>query len=169
MGDLPDPTDVVADFFYPHSPERVWSVLVDPDVMGDWFVEQVGFRPVAGTRYRLMDLPVPIANYSGNIACEVLVATPNEMLAILWWDTKVPAPVAWRTSWTLSAVPNGTRVVLSRPAFSSDDLAVRRMAALSDRFWPTAMTKFGRLIDRAAAIPTDGGAIEPSSGPSLPG
>lgn len=169
MGDLPDPTDVVADFFYPHSPERVWSVLVDPDVMGDWFVEQAGFRPVAGTRYQLVDLPVPIANYSGNIACEVLVATPNEMLTISWWDTKLPAPVAWRTSWILSTVPKGTRVVLSRPAFSSDDPAVRRMAALSDRFWPTAMTKLGRLIDRAATIPTDEGTCEPSCGPSLPG
>ncbi len=169
MGGLHDPTDVVADFFYPHSPERVWSVLVDPDVMGEWFVEQVGFRPAVGTRYRLVDLPVPIANYSGNIACEVLVATPNEMLTISWWDTKLPAPVAWRTSWTLSTVPNGTRVVLSRPAFSSDDPAVRRMAALSDRFWPTAMTKLGRLIDRAATIPTDEGSCEPSCGPSLPG
>ncbi|WP_286142047.1 MULTISPECIES: SRPBCC domain-containing protein [unclassified Mycobacterium] len=169
MGDLHDPADVVADFFYPHSPGRVWGVLVDPDVMGDWFVEQVGFHPVAGTRYRLADLPVPIANYSGNIACEVLVATPNEMLAISWWDTKLPAPVAWRTTWTLGAVPNGTRVVLSRPAFSSDDPAVRRMAALSDRFWPTAMTKLGRLIDRAAAISTDDDTIEPSSGSSLPG
>ncbi|WP_286143784.1 hypothetical protein [Mycobacterium sp. D16R24] len=137
--------------------------------MGDWFVEQVGFRPVAGTRYRLMDLPAPIANSCGNIAGEVLVATPNEMLAISWWDTKLPAPMAWRTAWTLCAVPNGTRVVLSRPAFSSDDPAVRRMAALSDRFWPTAMTKFGRLIDRAATMPTDGGTREPPCGPSLPG
>jgi uncharacterized protein YndB with AHSA1/START domain len=169
VGELHDPADVVADFFYPHSPERVWNVLVDPDVMGDWFVEQAGFRAAAGTRYRLMDLPVPIANYSGNIACEVLVATPNEMLAISWWDTKLPAPVAWRTAWTLCAVPNGTRVLLSRPAFSSDDPAVRRMAVLSDRFWPTAMTKLGRLIDRAATRPTDEGAMEHSSGPSLPG
>ena len=64
MGDPFDSADVVAVFFYPHPPGRVLNVLVDPDVMGDWCVEQVGFRPEAGTRYRLLDLPVPIANYS---------------------------------------------------------------------------------------------------------
>lgn len=164
MGDMNGPADVVADFFYPHAPERVWRVLVDPDVMGDWFVEQVGFRPEVGIRYRLMDLPVPIANYSGNIACEVLVATPNEELAISWWDTKLEAPVAWRTTWTLCAVPDGTMVTLGRPAFDSDDPAVRRMAALSDLFWPTAMAKLGRLIDRAATMPTGEGDIERSCG-----
>ncbi|MFV8309572.1 SRPBCC family protein [Mycobacteroides chelonae] len=161
MGDLDDRPDAVADFFYPHAPERVWNVLVDPDVMGDWFVEQVGFRAVQGTRYRLTDLPMPIANYSGDIACEVLVAIRNEMLAISWWDTKSPDPVAWRTAWTLCEVPGGTVVTVSRPAFSSDDPAVRRMAALSDRFWPTAMAKLGRLIECAATTPIDGGAVEP--------
>ncbi|MEU9805541.1 SRPBCC domain-containing protein [Mycobacterium sp. NPDC050853] len=169
MGDLKDPTDVVADFFYPHPPERVWGVLVNPEVMGDWFVEQVGFRPVAGTRFRLVDFPVPIANYSGAIASEVLVATRNETLAIAWWDTKSPEPVTWRTMWTLCAVPNGTMVTLSRPAFGSDDPALRRMAALSDRFWPTAMAKLGRLIDRAATAPAGEGGVERSCGPSLPG
>lgn len=164
MGDSKDPADVVADFFYPHPPGRVWNVLVDPDVMGEWFVEQVGFRPEVGTRYRLMDLPVPIANYSGDIACEVLVATRNEELAISWWDTKLDAPVAWRTGWTLCAVPGGTMVTLSRPVFDSDDPAVRRMSALSDRFWPTAMTKLGRLIDRAATTSVDEGDTERSCG-----
>ncbi|VEG20182.1 Activator of Hsp90 ATPase homolog 1-like protein [Mycolicibacterium phlei] len=160
MGDLDDRLDAVADFFYPHAPERVWNVLVDPDAMGDWFVEQVGFRAVEGMRFRLTDLPMPIANYSGDIACEVLVAIRNEMLAISWWDTKSSDPVAWRTAWTLCEVPGGTVVTVSRPAFSSDDPAVRRMAALSDRFWPTAMAKLGRLIDRAATTPVDGGSVE---------
>ncbi|OLT83021.1 hypothetical protein AWB96_12175 [Mycobacteroides chelonae] len=103
---------------------------------------------------------MPIANYSGDIACEVLVAIRNEMLAISWWDTKSSDPVAWRTAWTLCEVPGGTVVTVSRPAFSSDDPAVRRMAALSDRFWPTAMAKLGRLIDRAATTPVDGGSVE---------
>lgn len=164
MGDPYDSADVVADFFYPHPPGRVWNVLVDPDVMGDWFVEQVGFRPEVGTRYRLLDLPVPIANYSGDIACEVLVATQYEKLAISWWDTKLDAPVAWRTMWSLGAVPEGTMVTLSRPAFDSDDPVVRRMAALSDLFWPTAMTKLGRLIDRAATTSRDGDGVERSYG-----
>ncbi|MUM15433.1 MULTISPECIES: SRPBCC domain-containing protein [unclassified Mycobacteroides] len=164
MDDLHDPTDVVADFYYPHPPARVWGVLVDPDVMGDWFVEQVGFRPVVGTRYRLVDFPVPIANYSGDIACEVLAATRNEVLAIAWWDRKSPVPIAWRTMWNLHEVPNGTMVTLSRPAFSSDDPALRRMADLSARFWPTAMAQLGRLIDRAATVPADEGDIERSFG-----
>ncbi|SKF65208.1 hypothetical protein [Mycobacteroides abscessus] len=74
------------------------------------------------------------------------MATPNEELAISWWDTKPGAPVGWRTRWTLCAVPEGATVTLSCPIFESDDPAVRGMAALPDLFRPTAMAKLGRLM-----------------------
>lgn len=89
------------------------------------------------------------------------MATPNEKLAIFWWDTKLDSPAGWRTRWTLCAVSKGTMVTLSRRTFESDDPAMCRMAALSDLFRPAAMAKLRRLIDHAATTPTDRGGTEP--------
>lgn len=58
--------------------------------------------------------------------CEVLVATPNKELVIFWWDTKLDAPVGWRTRWTLCAAPEGAMVTLSRRTSESDDPAMRK-------------------------------------------
>ncbi|CPV38368.1 Uncharacterised protein [Mycobacteroides abscessus subsp. massiliense] len=62
----------------------------------------------------------------GSIVCEVLVATPNKELVIFWWDTKLDAPVGWRTRWTPCAAPEGAMVTLSRRTSESDDPAMRK-------------------------------------------
>lgn len=62
----------------------------------------------------------------GSIVCEVLVATPNKELVIFWWDTKLDAPVGWRTRWTLCVAPEGVMVTLSRRTSESDDPAMRK-------------------------------------------
>lgn len=136
---------------------RVWSVPVPP---GSWRTassNRLVSRPKVARwtcRCRLPIIP-------GSIAYEVLVATPNEKLAIFWWDTKLDSPAGWRTRWTLGVVPKGTMVTLSRRTFESDDPAVCGMAALSDLFRPAAMAKLRRLIDHAATTPTNRGGTEP--------
>ncbi|SKJ65217.1 Uncharacterised protein [Mycobacteroides abscessus subsp. massiliense] len=88
------------------------------------------------------------------------MATPNKELVIFWWDTKLDAPVGWRTRWTLCVAPEGVMVTLSRRTSESDHPAMCRMAALSDLFRPTATATLGRLIDHAATTPTGRGGIE---------
>ncbi|CPU25388.1 Hypothetical protein ERS075557_00743 [Mycobacteroides abscessus] len=114
--------------------------------MEDCFVEQVGFRPRSAPGMARWARQCRLPIIPGSIVCEVLVATPNKELVIFWWDTKLDAPVGWRTRWTLCAAPEGAMVTLSRRTSESDDPAMRlcaRMAALSGLFRPTAMGRAG--------------------------
>ncbi|MUM21333.1 SRPBCC domain-containing protein [Mycobacterium sp. CBMA271] len=139
------------DQFYPHSPERVWSVMACPDAMEEWLMDPVGFRPQVGTRFRFKAFPLPMANFSGALSCEVLAATPNRVLSIRWWDMKSSNQTVWTVTWTLHEVPGGTMVTLRHVGFDPSDLDSRVYRTISERGWPGTMGRLGRCIDSGPA------------------
>ncbi|MEU9805540.1 SRPBCC domain-containing protein [Mycobacterium sp. NPDC050853] len=146
-----DIATIMFDQFYPHPPERVWKVLACPDAMEEWLMDPIGFRPQVGTRFRFNAFPLPMADFSGALSCEVLAATPNRVLSIRWWDMKSSKPTVWTVTWTLHEVPGGTMVALRHDGFDRGDSGARVYRTISERGWPGTMGRLGRCIDSASA------------------
>ncbi|MGH3726924.1 MAG: SRPBCC family protein [Mycobacterium sp.] len=146
-----DIATIIFDQFYPHPPARVWSVMACADAMEEWLMDPVGFRPQAGTRFRFNAFPLPMANFSGALSCEVLAANPNCVLSLRWWDAKSSNQAGWTVTWALHEVPGGTMVALRHDGFDLDDPDSRVYRTISERGWPGTMGKLGRCIDDAPA------------------
>lgn len=72
---------------YPHSPEKVWRLLVDPALIPLWTStgqggRPVGFSPVVGARFRYVAKPMP--GWSGIVECEVLEVREPSLLRYTW-------------------------------------------------------------------------------------
>jgi uncharacterized protein YndB with AHSA1/START domain len=72
---------------YPHSPEKVWRAVTDPELIPRWTVIGRGGRPEGfstevGTRFRFVGKPLP--GWNGIVECEVLEAREPSLLRYSW-------------------------------------------------------------------------------------
>jgi uncharacterized protein YndB with AHSA1/START domain len=72
---------------YPHPPEKLWRLLVDPALIPLWTStgkggRPVGFSPVVGTRFQYVAKPMP--GWNGIVECEVLEAREPFLLRYTW-------------------------------------------------------------------------------------
>ncbi|HTB77656.1 MAG TPA: SRPBCC domain-containing protein [Polyangiaceae bacterium] len=72
---------------YPHSPEKIWRLLVDPALIPLWTStgqggRPVGFSPVVGTRFKYVAKPMP--GWNGIVECEVLEVGEPTLLRYTW-------------------------------------------------------------------------------------
>ena len=154
LDDANDIATILLDHFYPHPPARVWSVMACPDAMEEWLMDPIGFRPQVGTRFRFKAFPLPMADFSGALSCEVLAATPNRVLSIRWWDMKSSKQRVSTVTWTLHEVPGGTMVTFRHEGFDLSDSASRIYRKISELGWPGTMGRLGRCIDTAPCTET---------------
>jgi len=75
--------EIVVDEVFPHTPEKIWSTLVRPDLMARWLrMTPVGFEPVVGNRFTYQTSAA--GSWDGTIRCEVTEVVPNRRLAYSW-------------------------------------------------------------------------------------
>ncbi|SIE48340.1 Uncharacterised protein [Mycobacteroides abscessus subsp. abscessus] len=86
--DANDIATIILDQFYRHPPERVWAVMVCPDAMEEWLMDPVGFRPEVGTRFRFIAFPIPVADFSGALSCEVLAAQQGAVDPLVGYEVR---------------------------------------------------------------------------------
>jgi len=88
------------------SPEEVWEALTDAERLEEWFANDVEFDLERGGVFRWDD---------GEVRHAVVEEVDSgRRLAIRWWD---PAgPEQSDVTFTLVAVPNGTRLVVTETA-----------------------------------------------------
>jgi uncharacterized protein YndB with AHSA1/START domain len=72
---------------YPHPPEKVWRLLVDPALIPLWTSSgkggrPEGFTPVAGTHFRYVAKPMP--GWNGIVECQVLEVREPFLLRYTW-------------------------------------------------------------------------------------
>jgi uncharacterized protein YndB with AHSA1/START domain len=72
---------------YPHSIDKVWAAVTNPDLIPLWTVtgqgaHPEGFEPVAGTRFRYIGKPLP--GWDGVVLCEVLDVEAPRLLRYTW-------------------------------------------------------------------------------------
>jgi uncharacterized protein YndB with AHSA1/START domain len=104
---------------YPHSPLKVWRAMTDPDLIPHWTstgkgAHAVGFRPVAGNRFRFVAKPMP--GWRGIVDCEVLEVRERELLRYTWVgaEGEPPSHVLYR----LEPTPGGTRFTYHHTGFT---------------------------------------------------
>jgi uncharacterized protein YndB with AHSA1/START domain len=87
-------------------PEEVWEALTDAERLEEWFANDVEFDLDRGGTFRWED---------GEVRHAVVEEVDAERrLAIRWWD---PAgPEESEVTFTLVAVPSGTRLVVTETA-----------------------------------------------------
>jgi uncharacterized protein YndB with AHSA1/START domain len=100
--------EVTLEVIYPYPPERVWRALTDPQRLAEWLLPN-NFIPRLGHRFQF--LKPPAGNDREIIQCEVIDCQPPSRLAYTWRGPADPAPSL--VTWTLEAVPAGTRLRLT--------------------------------------------------------
>ncbi|MFC8453099.1 SRPBCC domain-containing protein [Kitasatospora sp. NPDC057223] len=104
---------------YPHSPERVWRAVTDPELIPLWTATGAGARPegfaaTVGTRFKFVAKPKP--GWSGVVVCEVLEVCEPSLLRYSWQDEGGGAvtEVAYR----IEARGTGTRFIYDHTGFT---------------------------------------------------
>ena len=97
---------------YPFPPEDVWQAIADPEAMAEWLMQN-DFRPVVGHKFQFRAPPQP--GWDGIVNCEVLEVDPPRLLSYKWVSAGGAVDTVLR--WTLTAVPEGTNLVLEHTGF----------------------------------------------------
>jgi uncharacterized protein YndB with AHSA1/START domain len=129
-----DPSVIHVDQYLAHPPQRVWQALVDPELLGAWFMP-TDFAPVVGHRFTFRTDPIEATGFSGLIACEVLDVRPEELLRYSWADAEKPDALDSTVTWRLHAEGRGTRLFLEHRGFDPDDPVQQLSRKIMDGGW----------------------------------
>jgi len=99
---------------YTHSPEKVWRVLTEPALMALWSMRPEGYRPVVGTRFKLVG--VRNKHWRGFVECVVLEVREPSKLRYSWVGDDDGSETF--VSYTLEARAGGTRLHFEHTGFS---------------------------------------------------
>ncbi|MFI1466571.1 SRPBCC family protein [Streptomyces wuyuanensis] len=127
---------------YPHSAERVWSAVSEPDGLAHWFPSRVRLEPHEGGRIEFSDDPnLPATTGT------VLFFEPPHRLAFTWGDDEIHLEVA--------PEGEGCRLTLTN-VLSARDTAARNAAG-----WSVCLTELDRSLEGAAGSGPHGESAEP--------
>lgn len=120
-----NPPDLRYEVTYPASIWRVWAALTDPRALEQWLLPN-DFAPDLGRHFTLR-AAVP-GEGPPEIHCQVVALEAPHRLAFTWQDGSRRRPTL--VSFTLDAVPTGTRLRLEHSGFAPAvrDAARRRLS-----------------------------------------
>ena len=99
---------------YPHSPERVWRALTEPEEIAQWLMRADDFAPRVGQRFKFVHKPQP--GWRGFVECQVLTCEAPRELSYSWVGNVGQKPMIVR--FTLEATAQGTRLTLRHTGFT---------------------------------------------------
>lgn len=102
-------------FDLPHRPEKVWRALTDPDLLAEWLLPAIGFKPELGTAFAFKAQPV--AGWDGTVQCRIAEIEPLRKLS---YDWSVGTELKTVVTFTLAPSPSGTRMTLVQSGFRPD-------------------------------------------------
>ncbi|MEZ0130012.1 SRPBCC domain-containing protein, partial [Flavobacterium sp. LBUM151] len=70
-------------YFFAHSPEKVWQYLTNSDLMELWLMKN-NFQPVVGTDFQFRINPIESLNFDGIFYCTLLEMEPFKKLSYSW-------------------------------------------------------------------------------------
>lgn len=113
--------EIVVEEVLPHAPERVWQALTTSTLMARWLMPN-DFEAVVGRRFTFTTRPV--GAWDGVVDCEVLEVVPNAKLVYSWkggadGNSDYGGRLDSVVTFTLTAVPGGTRLRLVHSGFRS--------------------------------------------------
>jgi uncharacterized protein YndB with AHSA1/START domain len=112
----PAQTEALAfDFDLPHSPEKVWRAITDPDLLAQWLLPVTGFALVPGAEFTFRTDPHP--GWDGTVQCRLREIDPGRKLSYTWVVGEMLKTVV---TFTLTPAATGTRLVLVQSGFRPD-------------------------------------------------
>ena len=108
---------LVVERVIPHPPEKVWRALTQTALLEDWLMKN-DFTPTVGAKFTFRTQPMP--HWNGVVECEVLVVEPHQRLSYSW-NAAGGKKLRTTVTWTLAAVPGGTRLRLEQSGFEPQD------------------------------------------------
>lgn len=97
-----------------HPPEKVWRALTDPELLAEWLLPVIGFKPEPGTAFTYKTQAYP--GWDGTVNCRMLEMEPQRKLSYTWSVPFLDTVVAF----TLMPTASGTRLSLVQSGFKPD-------------------------------------------------
>jgi uncharacterized protein YndB with AHSA1/START domain len=69
--------DIRYEKMYPHSPEKIWKLISDSQILSEWLMPN-NLLPVVGHQFTFKTKPGP--GFDGIVYCEILEAIPPQKL-----------------------------------------------------------------------------------------
>lgn len=107
---------ITFEFDLPHAPKKVWRALTDPVLLAEWLLPVTGFSLEPGAAFTFNTQPMP--GWDGAVKCRLLESRELEKLSYAWavGDMGLDTVVTF----TLTATPTGTRLVLVQSGFKPE-------------------------------------------------
>lgn len=107
---------ITFEFDLPHAPKKVWRALTDPVLLAEWLLPVTGFSLEPGAAFTFNTQPMP--GWDGAVKCRILESRELEKLSYAWavGDMGLDTVVTF----TLTATPTGTRLVLVQSGFKPE-------------------------------------------------
>lgn len=102
------------EFDLPHSPEKVWRALTDPELLAEWLLPVFGFAPEAGAKFTFKTQPYP--GWDGTVSCRFLEIEEQRKLRYTWTVPFLDTVVEF----TLHPTDEGTRLSLVQSGFKPE-------------------------------------------------
>jgi uncharacterized protein YndB with AHSA1/START domain len=129
------------EFDLPHSPQKVWRALTEPELLTEWLLPVIDFKLEPGASFTLKTQAYP--GWDGTVNCRLLEIEPPHKISYSWTVPFLDTVV----SFTLTPTESGTRLSLVQSGFKPD----QKQESGGSRYGWKVMGD--RLVDLLARIP----------------
>jgi uncharacterized protein YndB with AHSA1/START domain len=144
-----DTRAIVVEEVLPHSPETIWATLTRSDLMARWLMQN-DFTPGLGHKFTMQARPM--GDWDGTVRCEITAFDPPRLLSYTWVGGSTTSPdygsvLDSTVTWTLAAVPGGTRLRMVHDGFRSpqNDMGYEAMSS----GWKSILPRIGVIAGEA--------------------
>jgi uncharacterized protein YndB with AHSA1/START domain len=102
------------EFDLPHSPQKVWRALTDPDLLAEWLLPAVNLKLETGAAFTFNTQPQP--GWDGIVNCRFVEIETQKKLSWAW----VVGDIDTVVTFTLTPTATGTRLSLVQSGFKPD-------------------------------------------------
>jgi uncharacterized protein YndB with AHSA1/START domain len=98
----------------PHSPQKVWRALTDPELLAEWLLPVAGFQLEPGVAFTFKTQPHP--GWDGVVSCRLLEVEAQKKISYTW----VVGDMNTVVTFTLTPTAKGTHLSLVHSGFKPD-------------------------------------------------
>lgn len=96
----------------PHTPEKVWRALAEPELVAEWLLPAVNYELAPGAQFEFRAPSQP--GWDGVVNCRVLEVQPLRELVYAW----VVGDLDTTVTFTLSPTAAGTKLLIVQSGFT---------------------------------------------------